>query len=439
MTGSKRIVVVGGGFGGAYAAQELCKKLDTDRHEVILIDQHNYLVFYPLLVEAGVGTIEPRHVVVPLRSFLDGGQFRAASVVSIDLPEQQITLRPVGLAEETKLRYDHLVFALGSTTKFPPIPGLQEHGFDMKSLADAIGLRDRGIQMLELANVTEDPVERQRLLTFVVVGAGYSGVEFASEYQAFLQDASETYEKVKPEEIRVYLLEYSDKILSVVPPPLSDYTTKTLRKRGIEIQTGTTLKVVEEDHTITSKEERIETRTVVWTAGIAPNPLIKATGFPVNERGYIQCRPTAQVEGYENVWAVGDSATILGEDGKPFAPTAQNASREGTHCAKNIAAAIQGRLLRPFRYRPMGAFAAIGRHHAVAQVMNFHFTGFFAWFLYRTVYLMKMPTLSLKMRLIMDWTVDLFFRSNPVQLGVHRLPHPAEKKVEEPAPRAQAL
>jgi len=434
----QRVVILGGGFGGAFAAQELLRRGDSDL-EVVLIDRQNFLLFYPLLIEAGVGAIEPRHVVVPLRKFMPKGDFRMADVLDVDTQLQQVTYRVVGRDMPEPLHYDHLVFALGSVTKMPPIPGLHEHGFEMKSLADAIEQRDRAIRLLELANRTPDPVERRALLTFVVVGANFTGVELAGEYHAFVQDLTAEYPNVSRNDVRMLLLEYADRILPALSEPLRRWSHDTLEKRGVEILTKTSVSEIAADHCVLTTGERIPTHTVVWTAGIAPPPILKRLhDFPVNEKGYLRGRRTLQLEGLDNVWAVGDAVTVFNEEGKPYAATAQNASRMGPLVARNILASLRGEDPKEFAFDPLGSFAAIGHRQAAADFLGRNVTGFFGWLMYRGTYLMKMPTFAMKARLFMDWLLEFFLRAEPVQLGVHR-PALEVRETESVRERAQLV
>ncbi|AIE83465.1 NAD(P)/FAD-dependent oxidoreductase [Fimbriimonas ginsengisoli] len=418
----RRIVILGGGFGGAYAAQELSRRLNRDSFEITLIDRNNYLLFDPLLVEAGVGTIEPRHVVVPIRKFMPKSDFRMADVLGVNTELRQVTYRVVGRDESEKLHYDHLVFALGSITRIPDnIPGLKEHGFELKSLADAVELRDRAIRLLELANTVTEEAVRRELLRIVVIGANFTGVEIAGEYQAFLKEAAKDYPNVNPQEIDVLLLEFSDRILPAVHQNLADWVVLTLTQRGLDIRTKTTVTEIGPDYALLTTGERVSTHTVVWAAGIAPNPLIaKIPTFPTGQKGYIECERDLRVKGFDNVWAVGDSATVYDEKGRPYAATAQNATRQGPHAAKNIVAQINGEPLKPFDFNVLGSFAAIGHHAAAAEFKGRHFTGFIGWVMYRGAYLMKMPTFPMKLRLLMDWILELILPTEPVQLGVHR-------------------
>ncbi len=420
----RRVVVLGGGFGGAYAAQALAKNLPAD-WEVLIIDRNNFLLFYPLLIEAGVGNIEPRQVVVPIRKFIrhkKNATFRMAEVTGIDVAQQQVHYVPVGTNETLGVHYDHLVIALGSVTKLPPVPGLEQHGFQIKSLTDGINMRDRGIRLLELANTVSDKALRQEILRVIVVGSNFTGIEFAGEYQDFMTDALRSYDNIDRNDVQMVVLEYAERILPAIDAELADYARAHLQKRGLDIRTKLSVKEVHSDQAVLTNDEIVRTHTVVWCAGIAPNPLLnKVAGLPRDERGYIECGPDLRVSGLTNIWAIGDLAKVLDSEGKPYAATAQNATRQGSHVAANIANVIGGRQTAPFRYNSVGSLAALGCRTAVAKVFGFKVAGIVAWWLYRTVYLMKMPSWSRRIRIILDWTVDLFFGREPVQLGIRRV------------------
>ncbi len=416
----KRVVILGGGFGGAYAAKTLNKVLPND-WEYTLIDRNNFLLFYPLLVEAGVGTIEPRHVVVPLRDFVRDQDFRMAEITDVDLKQQQVRYRMIGDEACSSMHYDHLVLALGSVTKMPPVPGLAEFGFQLKSLADSISLRDRAVRLLELANTIEDDNLRRALLRVVVVGANFTGIELAGEYQDFLTDACKGYSKIRHDDISIVVLELSDRILSAIDEDLAEYANKNLKKRGLDIRTKTSVKEVREHEVVLTDGSLLETYTCIWAAGIAPSPLLDHMPSLPRDRGWLTCGSNLRVNGFDNVWAVGDLAKIEDPNHQSYGATAQNALREGVHVAKNIARAIRHEDTTPFAYNPVGSLAALGCRTAVAKVFGFKVSGLFAWWLFRTVYLMKMPSWSRRIRIVMDWTIDLFFKRDIVQLGVPRI------------------
>ncbi len=415
----KRIVIIGGGFGGAYAGQYLARHAPKDV-QVTLIDRQNFLLFYPLLIEAGVGQLEPRHVTVPIRKFLGKRvEFIMANVTDIDLEQNQVWFKPVGMEEPDSANFDHLILAPGSITKMPQIPGLKDNSFELKSLQDSIEFRDRGIQLLELANSIDDPAERAALLRFVIVGSNFTGIELAGEYHEFLSEQSRNYPNLSEEDVEMIVVEYANRILPAIDADLALFARKNLESRGLRILTKTSLTEVGPDYAVLTNGERIRTYSTVWCAGITPSPLLQAIdGLPRDERGYVLCEPSTQVKGLNYVWAVGDSALVPDPDGKPYAATAQNASRMGPVAAANALRVMRAEDTKPFVFNPVGSLAAIGCRTAVARVFGIKVSGFIAWWLFRTVYLMKMPSWSRRVRIVIDWTLSLFFKQEPVQLGV---------------------
>jgi NADH dehydrogenase len=424
-----RIVILGAGFAGAYCAQALERTLRGVDAEVVLIDRHNYFVFHPLLIEAGTGSLEPRHAVVPIRAFLRRADFLMAEIRTVDVEARTVAYQLVGDEREQTIAADHLVIALGSVTRLPgaaAVPGLHEHGFEMKNLADAVALRDRAIEMLELANATADASMRRRLLHVVVVGGNFAGVEVAGEFDVLLRQASRRYPHVMRGECGVTLIELADRILGALDEELSAYAADHLRRRGVSVRLGTTVAEVGKDHVRLSSGERIEARTVIWCAGIEPTPLVRRLAVPLDERGYILCERDLRVRGFRNVWAIGDCAVNTDAAGSAYPATAQHAVREGAHLAKSIALVLRGRAARPCDIVSKGSIAPLGCRTGVARVFGIKLSGFAAWFLWRTVYLLKMPTLARKVRVALDWTIDLVFSRDYVQLGVHRPPLRAE-------------
>jgi NADH dehydrogenase len=414
------VVILGGGFGGAYCAQALSKAVRRGACDVTLIDRHNFFAFYPLLVEAGTGALHPRHAVVAIRSFTGRCRFRMGEVVSVDLDAGTVRYRIVGTDEDQVVRYDHLVLSLGSVTNLPDIPGLRDHAWEMKSLADAVALRDHAVELLEQAEATEDPERRRALLHFVVVGGNYTGVEVAGEFQVYLRQACRQYPGLDPDLVKVTLLELTDRILMAVDEDLARYAVEQMRARGMDVRLETTAEEVHADRVRLRSGEELAAHTVVWCAGIAQNPVVQALELPHDERGYVRCAPDLRVEGHDNVWAIGDGAINPDPDGKPYPPTAQHAVRQGTAAAGNVLRASRGEPTRPFEYRALGALAALGCRTGVARLFGVRLSGFPAWFMFRTVYLLKMPGLARKARVALDWTADLFFRRDVVQLGLSR-------------------
>lgn len=418
--GSSRIVILGGGYAGAYCAQALertARRLDV---EVLLLDRHNYFVFFPLLIEAGSGSLEPRHAVVPIRDFLKTAEFRMAEVVGADFEARTVTYRLEGLEKIQQIRYDHLVIALGSIARLPPLPGLREYGYEIKSLSDAVALRDRAIARLELADATPDETTRRGLLHLVVVGANFTGVEVAGEFDAFLRQGCKRYRHLSADEVSVTLIERGDRILHALDPELGEFATHYLRRRNVRVLLNTTVSAIDPDRVTLSTGEVLDASTVIWCAGIEPNPALRDWPLPVDDRGYILCERDLRVRGMSDVWAIGDGAVNTDADGNAYPATAQHAVREGRNLAHNLAAVLRGRPTRPCDIRSRGTLAALGCRTGVAKVFGIRLSGFPAWWLWRTVYLLKMPRLGRKVRVALDWTLDLVFRRDYVQLGVHR-------------------
>lgn len=419
-TGPSRIVIIGGGFAGATCARALEASARRGEADVLLVNQGNYFVFTPLLVEAGTGALEPRHAVVPLRDFLSAATLRSAEVLGLDRQRRAVRFRIVGNDTEDEAFYDHLVVALGSVTRLPDVPGLSRFGFAMKSLPDAVALRDRAIQLLERAEATHDPDRRRALLHFVVIGANFSGVEVAGEFSEFLREAARAYRNVSRDECRVSLVEVAPRILSALDEDLADYALAKLRARGIDVRLSTTVAEIARDHALLSDGGRLDTHTVIWCAGIAPNPLVSRLGLPTDAQGWLLCEPDLRVRGCSDIWGIGDCAVNPDPSGRAYPATAQHAVREASALAANLRRVLRGEPTRPCEIRSPGALAALGCRTAVAKVYGVKLSGFPAWFLWRTVYLLKMPGWVRRIRVALDWTLGLFFRRQIVQLGIHR-------------------
>lgn len=414
-----RVVILGGGYGGAYAAQSLERLLPVDA-QITLVDRRNYFICYPLLVEAGTGSLEPRHAVVSIRSFLKRSRFIMAEVGGIDAAAQRVKLTLAETGEQLSIEYDHLVVALGSVTRLPNVPGLREHGNEMKSLADAVEMRDRAIEMLETADATADPAVRRELLRFVVVGGNFSGVEVAGELHSFLTDAAKRYRNVSRDEINVTLVERSPSILGVLGDDLAAYATKNLKARGVDVRVNDSVSAIGADFAQLQSGERLPTRVVMWCAGIAPTKLTLDLAVPRDQHGYILCDPDFRVQGCTNIWAIGDCAVLHGAGGAKYPATAQHAIREAKHLAKNIARVVRGEPTQTSDIESQGSLAALGCRTGVAKVFGIKLSGFAAWWMWRTVYLMKTPGWGRRLRVATDWTLDLFWRRDYVQLGVHK-------------------
>lgn len=404
-----RIVVLGGGFAGAYCVKQLEKLLRRRAIKITLVNEQNYFVFTPMLVEAATSALEPRHVVVPLRGFLRSGDFVMAKVENIDLQSQVVTVQPE-FGNEIKLSYDHLVMALGSVARMPGIPGVREHAFGLKSLADATLLRDRAIGMLEMANLAPDHEHRQSWLTFAVVGAGYTGVEAAGEFNAFLKEAISQYSNVSKEDIRVILIQRGGRILDALDELMSEMANRVLRRDGVEVRLNESVSRVTKSSFVLESGEEIPSHTVIWSAGVAPPPMLEGLGLPLNTHGYLECERDLRVRDRENIWGIGDCASNPDANGNPYPPTAQHALREGRQAAHNLAAVLAGQSSTPLNYRSKGTMAPLGGRKAIANLFGMHLTGLPTWLLWRTVYLSIMPGWGRKLRVAFDWTADMFFR-----------------------------
>lgn len=413
-----RIVVIGGGFGGAFAVQRLRRRLRAEEASVLLVDRNNFFVFHPFLVEAGTGSLPPEHAVVGLRAFTRAAGLMMGEFTGADLERQSVRVRPVGQTGEREIPYDHLVLALGSVTHLPPVPGLHEHSFQIKGVADAIALRDRAIRLLEQAEQTEDPRERSELLHLVVVGSSFTGVEVAGEFEVFLRRAARRYARVDEEDIRITLVDIAPRILPNLDAGLAAFAAEKLAGRGIGLELGNSIEEVGPRHVRLQDGRRLDTRTVIWCAGIAPNPALSGLGLPADEQGWILCEPDLRVRGFGNVWAIGDCAVNPDPQGDAYPATAQAAVQQGRGLADNLIRVLRGTEPQPCYPRDRGSLVALGCRTGVARVGPFRLAGFAAWFLWRTVYLMKMPGWGRRLRVALEWTIDLLFGRDDVQFGL---------------------
>jgi NADH dehydrogenase len=417
------VVIAGGGFGGFHAARTLERTLPPQAARITLVNDVNFMLYTPLLPGAAAGTLEPRHVVVPLRDELRRTDLRLGHVTGAT-PERDC-LRVASLeGHEELIEYDHLVVALGSVSRTFPVPGLAEHAIGFKSLPEAIALRNRVIRTLEMAETLDDPVQRGEYLTYLFVGGGYAGVEGVAELQDFAADAIEAYPRCRTQGMRWILVDAADRIMGETPPDLAEFCARELRGRGIEIRTSTTLEEVTERTARLSDGELVATRTVCWTAGVKPHPVVERLGLPT-VGGRLRVDPYLQVEGHANVWAIGDAAAVPdpAQDFKgPTPPTAQHAIRQGRLVARNVAAAIGTGRRRPFRYKTKGVFVDLGRRKAVASTMGIKWRGSVAWWLARSYHLAMMPGVGRRARLLVDWNIELLFGRDIAELG--QLGHP---------------
>jgi NADH dehydrogenase len=418
------VVILGGGFGGLYTALHLEKTLARDPNvEITLVNRENFFLFTPMLHEVAASDLDITHIVNPVRKMLKRVRFFDGDVESIDL-ERKCVVVSHGLdaqGHDHELEYDHLVLSLGAITNFFNLPGLQERAITMKSLGDAIHLRNRLIENLEEADFECAIGMRDHLLTVVVAGGGFAGVETIAGVNDFLREAIEFYPHLNERNIRTVLVHPGAVILPELGEQLGRYAQEQLAKRKVEIRVNTRVKGISDRGVELSEGTMIEANILVWTAGTSPNPLLEKLPCK-KERGRIVVNAFMEVPDWPGVWALGDCAVVPDPQGKPYPPTAQHAIREGKVLAQNIAAAVRGGRKKPFVFKTIGQLAAIGRRTGVARIFGFNFSGFFAWWMWRTIYLSKLPRFEKKFRVALDWTLDLLFSKDLVQFETLRAP-----------------
>ncbi|MBI4641586.1 MAG: FAD-dependent oxidoreductase [Candidatus Tectomicrobia bacterium] len=415
----KRVVILGGGFAGVYTAMYLESMLgNRDDFEIAIVNKENYLVFQPMLAEVVSGNIGILDTVSPIRRLLPRSDLHVRDVEGIDFGNKIVILSPGFRPRPHLVSYDYLVIALGTVTDFRGMPGLHEHALPFKNLADALYLRNHLIHVLEEADIEEDPELRQRLLTFVVAGGGFSGTEVIAELNDFVRHVAKNYRDIDPKQIRVILLHSGERVLDgELSEGLSLYAQSILKKRGVEIRFKTRLAAATPEEAILSSGERIPTKTLISTVPASPNPIIEMLSLP-KERGRIKADMSMQVEGHSDIWALGDCALIPNPTGQGFCPpTAQHAIREGKIAAQNIVAAIRGGEKKVFTFKGLGVMGALGHRSAVAQLLGgIKLSGILAWFMWRGIYWWKLPGLDRKIKVGASWLLDLLMPPDLVQL-----------------------
>jgi NADH:quinone reductase (non-electrogenic) len=401
-------LVLGGGFAGSYVARLLKRRGAT------ILSPENFMLYTPLLPEAGAGTLEPRHVVVPLRQMCPHAELVLGRANGLDEEQRVVTAETI--AGPIEIAYGQLVVALGAITRFLPVPGLREHGLGFKDLADAIALRNRVLQQLERAAIhPDDPAE----LGFVFVGAGYAGVEALAELNDLAHAALRFYPTLEEAPQRWVLVDAAPKILPEIPRRLGEYAARHLERRGVEIHVETTLESYDGREAVLSDGTRVPARTLVWSAGVRAHPLLGELGLPLDERGRLVVDEFLRVEGRDDIWALGDGTAVRNAKtpGETDPPTSQHALRQARRLVKNLTGTP-----KPYAYRMLGQVATLGYHKGIAEVPGLQLRGFLGWFVARTYHLYQLPLFSRKLRVVVDWTVALFFRRDIVELSM--LGHP---------------
>ena len=429
--GMKQIVILGGGFAGRTTAECLEREFGADRSVAFtLISDTNALLFTPMLAEVAGSSLEPTHISSPLRTSLRRTQVLRGRVTQIDLDRHRVVLAldrsdwdETAPGASREIAYDHLVLALGSVTNFFGIENLEKHAFNFKSLLDAIRIRNHVIDMFERADRTMDAEQRAELLTLVIAGGGFAGVELAGALNDFSRGILADYPNLRPEELRVILVHSGARILPELSESLSDYAQQTMSARGVAFKLNARLVDARPGMVVLGTGEEIRARTLVWTAGTAPNPLLKTLVVERDSRGAVRVDSTLAVPGHPGLWALGDCAAITNaKTGKLCPPTAQFALREGYVLAHNICASLRAKPLQAFRFESLGALCVVGHHNACAELSvpgarqkSVRFSGLLAWLMWRSIYLSKLPGLERKVRVMFDWVIELFFPRDIVQ------------------------
>ena len=414
-----RIVVVGGGYVGLYAAMRLQRKLRPGEADVTVIDIRSYMTYQPFLPEAAAGNLEPRHVVVPLRRVLNKCRVVKGLIVGIDTGLRSVTVE-VRTGEKIEVPYDHLIMAPGSVPRTLPIPGLAEHGIGFKRIEEAIWLRNHVIDQIDSASSTHDPKLRARALNFVFVGGGYAGVEALAELEDMSRYATRFYSNIAPQDLHWYLVEAANRILPEVGDEMGRYTVSELRRRGIDVRMETRLESAEGGRIRLSDGTEFDSNTLVWTAGVKPNPLVEMSGLPIDERGRLKATAELRVDGVPDHWTAGDCAAVpdlTKGPGEFCGPSAQHAVRQAKRLADNLLADLRSEPLKAYKHKYAGSVAGLGLHKGVAHVYGVKLRGWPAWLMHRTYHLSRVPTVNRKARVLTDWGTALLFRREVSSLG----------------------
>jgi NADH dehydrogenase len=427
----QRILVVGAGHVGLYAALRLQRRLRSTEAEVIVVDPQPHMTYQPFLPEAAAGNISPRHSVVPLRRELRRCRVLAGAVTKVEHARRVATVQPI-VGPEREVSYDHIIVAPGSISRTLPIPGLRENAVGFKTIGEAIFLRNHVLERLELAATTSDKATRQRALTFVFIGGGYAGIEALAEMEDMARDALRYYDDLDPGDMRWVLVEATQRILPEVGTDMGAYAVEQLRRRGLDIRLGTRLESCVDGHVVLDDDEAFDADTIVWTAGVKPHPMLDATDLPRDNKGRITCLPTLQVVDASGAvvpgaWSAGDCAAVpdltADQPGVYCSPSAQHAVRQAVRLADNIRAQLHGGAVKEYRHKHVGSVASLGLHKGVAQVYGVKLRGFPAWFMHRTYHMSRIPSLNRKIRVVVDWTLALFLKREVVPLGELHHPH----------------
>jgi NADH dehydrogenase len=438
----QRILVVGAGHVGLYTALRLSRKLKAREAEVIVVDPQPHMTYQPFLPEAAAGSISPRHAVVPLRRELRRCTILAGEVTRVEHERRVATVQPI-IGPAREVPYDHIVLVPGSVSRSLPIPGLRENAVGFKTIGEAIYLRNKVLERLDVAATTADPATRARALTFVFVGGGYAGIEALAEMEDMARDALRYYPELRADQMHWVLVEATHRILPEVDPDMGAYTVQQLLKRNLDIRLGTRLESCVDGVVRLSDGDSFAADTIVWTAGVKAHPILERTDLPRDEKGRLTCLATLQVTApggrpVDGAWSAGDCAAVpdlTKEPGALCGPSAQHAVRQAVRLADNLVAVIHGRAATPYRHKYVGSVASLGLHKGVAQVYGVKVRGLPAWFMHRSYHVSRIPSWNRRIRVVIDWTLALFLRREVVALGELHSPRQSFTEVTPPVAR----
>ncbi|MDI6410725.1 NAD(P)/FAD-dependent oxidoreductase [Streptomyces albus] len=434
-----RILVVGGGYVGLYTARRILKKMRYGEATVTVVDPRSYMTYQPFLPEAAAGSISPRHVVVPLRRVLPKAEVLTGRVTSIDQDRKVASVTPL-VGDAYELPFDYLVVAMGAVSRTFPVPGLAENGIGMKGVEEAIGLRNHVLEQLDKADSTRDEEARRKALTFVFIGGGFAGAETIGEVEDMARDAAKYYPNVKREDMRFILVDAAPGILPEVGPKLGEWGLEHLKKRGIEVYLKTSMDSCVDGHVVLKNGLEVDSSTIVWTAGVKPNPVLSRFGLPLGPKGHVDVDATMQVKGLDYAWAAGDNAQVpdLASDKENAfcPPNAQHALRQAKVLGDNVISGMRGFPQGKYKHHNKGAVAGLGLHKGVAMIVfgktKIKLRGRLAWYFHRAYHGLAVPTWNRKIRVFADWTLGMFLKREVVSLGA--MEHPRGEFYEAAAP-----